>query len=134
MDEEFNEVSYKLIKHTIFGELKKDIQGIHLLSDLNRNIKSVTRISDYDKNGVWIANIEYYSKERKRSYFKTKSTMFPVSWNSTLFIFKVYLAFKVKFQSEHDLTIFHSKTDCGIRVDFKIVDNEMKSVYPIYEN
>ncbi|NME66598.1 EndoU domain-containing protein [Flammeovirga aprica] len=131
-DEEFNEVSYKLLKHTIFGELKKEITGIHLISDLNPHIKTVTQKSHEDKNGVWIADVEYYSKERDKLYLKQNSSMFPKSWCPTTFMFKIFTAYKVKQQCKSDSSIFHSITDCGIKVDFVIKNNIMKTVYPLY--
>lgn len=133
MDEEFNKVSYKLIKHTVFGELDKKIHGIHLISKLNKNIKNVSVVKPKDKNGVWVAHVDFYSDIRKKPYTKENSSMFPIHWTPNDFMFKIYYAYKRKKQCKKDKSIFHSITDCGIRVDFVIKNNELKSVYPIYE-
>lgn len=51
-DNEFDKVSFKILKHTVMGELSNNINGIHLLSNLNRNIKKVIQIKKEDMNGV----------------------------------------------------------------------------------
>ncbi len=133
MDEEFNNVSYKLVKHTIFGELNKDIQGIHLFSTMNKSIKNIAIKKNQDKNGVWVADIEFYSEGRKKTYVKKNSSMFPIHWTPNIFMLKIYFAYKTKKQCNDDSTIYHSTTDCGIRVDFVIKSNKLRTVYPIYE-
>lgn len=133
MDEDFNKVSHKLLKHTLKGELGKKIQGIHLLSSINKNIKNYTIVKGPAQNGVWIADIEYYSPERDKTYFKENSTMFPIDWSPTQFMFEIYHAYQNKKQCIHDESIFHSFTSTGIRTDFVIKENEIRTVYPIFE-
>ncbi len=133
MDEEFNRVSYKLIKHTVFGELNKDIQGLHLFSTLNKSIKGISIIKTQDRNGVWIADIDFYSDVRSKPYKKKNSSMFPLHWTPSIFMFKMYDSYKRKKQCNEDKTKYHSITDCGIKVDFIIKSNELRTVYPIYE-
>ena len=132
-DEEFNEVSYKLLKHTVIGELSNDIMGIHLISKLNPNIRSVIQTSKEDCLGIWKADIEYFSKERGKVYLKKDSSMFPKNWDPSTFMFKIYGAYKSRKQCELDEDIFYSMTDCGIPVEFIIKNNVLKTVYPIYQ-
>ncbi|MEQ8472327.1 MAG: EndoU domain-containing protein [Marinoscillum sp.] len=131
-DEEFSKVSYKLLKHTIMGELQKEITGVHMISKLNPHILSFSEKCRPDTNGVWVADIEYFSKERNQPYLKENSSMFPKSWDPTIFMFKMFFAYKVKKQCKSDPTIFHSITDCGVPVDFVIRNGKLKSAYPIY--
>ncbi len=133
MDEDFDKVSYKLLNHTIKGELDKKIKGIHLLSSINKNIKKCVVKKGPNTKGVWIADIEYYSKERDRTYLKNDSTMFPKEWSPSQFMLEIYHAYKNKQQCLSEPTIFHSQTATGIRVDFVIKNNEIKTVYPIFE-
>jgi|SRR5690554_3386595 len=134
MSEEFNKVSYKLIKHTIMGELKKDIQGIHFLSDLNPAIKKYTEKGHEDRNGVWLADITYHCQRRDKTYKKQNSTMFPKSWDPTRFIFEVFHAYNNRSRCETNKQIYHSVTLSGIPVDFIIKNNELRTVYPIYQD
>lgn len=133
MDDEFDKISYKLLRHTVFGDLQKEITGIHLYSEMNPYIKTITEKHSEDDLGVWVADIEYYSPERNQTYKKEGSSMFPKSWDPTIFMFKIYFAFKHKTQCINDINIFHSFTDCGIRVDFIIRNNSINTVYPIYQ-
>lgn len=129
----YDELSCKILKHTVFGELKKDIQGIHFNSKLNPAIKNINTKQGKDKKGVWVADIEYYSKTRRKLYIKKDSTMFPESWTPTILMSKIYIAYLRKLQCKSNPDVFHSITDCGIKVDFIIKKGEIKTVYPIYE-
>jgi hypothetical protein len=133
-DKEFKYVSFKLLKHTIMGELSNDINGIHLYSELNKSIVDIQKVEEEDKRGVWVARIKYYSKERDKTYIKEKSTMFPLSWDPTTYMFEIYEAYKNRKPVESDETKFHSKTLSGIPVEFIIKDNRLRTVYPLYKN
>lgn len=100
MEEEFQKVSFKLLKHTISGELSNEILGIHLYSILNKSIKKVEKLKAEDKHGVWIARIEYYSKERDRVYTKNNSSMFPIVWDPTTYMFEIQYAYNNRRQCE----------------------------------
>lgn len=132
-DESFNRVSYKLLKHTVMGELSNKVMGIHMISRMNPNIISVTQKALEDKVGVWKADIEYYSVERDKKYIKKDSTMFPKYWDPTTFMFKIYEAYKAKVQCDFDENTFHSYTSCGVPVDFIIRNGDLKTVYPKYQ-
>lgn len=99
---------------------------------MNPNIKSFSIKREKDKNGVWIADIKYYSPERDKIYIKENATMFPISWNPSTLMIKIYTTYKNKQPCPHKKNTFHSLTDCGIPVDFIIVNNEIKSLYPKY--
>jgi len=133
MDEEFNKVSYKLIKHTIFGELNKDIQGLHLFSTLNKSIKGISIIKTQDRNGVWLADIDFYSDVRNKPYKKKILQCFHFIGHRVFLCLKCMTLINEKKQCNEDETKYHSITDCGIKVDFIIKNNELRTVYPIYE-
>ena len=132
-DKEFQNVSFKLLKHTVMGELSNEITGIHLYSKLNKSIKTIQKIRKEDKRGVWIATIEYYSKERDKTYIKENSSMFPLTWDPTTYMFEIYYAYKNRKQCENEEFKFHSITMSGIPVDFIIKNGRLRTVYPIYE-
>lgn len=132
-DKDFNKVSFKLLKHTVFGELSNEITGIHLYSKLNKKITKIEKIKVEDKRGVWVANIEYYSKERNKFYLKTESTMFPLSWDPTTYMFEIYHAYINKENHITDKEKYHSTTMSGIPVEFIINEGIIRTVYPLYE-
>lgn len=132
--DEFSKVSYKLIKHTVFGELNKDIQGIHLFSKFNKSITKIDQIKAPDKRGVWVARIEYFSEFRQKTYVKDESSMFPLNWDATRYMFEIFEAYKNRKMCKSDSTVFHSFTLSGIPVDFIIKDGMLRTVYPKYDN
>lgn len=133
LDEEFRKVSFKLLKHTISGELSNDITGIHLYSILNKSIKKIEKLKTEDKHGVWVARIEYYSKRRDRIYTKPNSTMFPLSWDPTTYMFEIQHAYLNRQQCQTFPFKYHSLTKSGIPVEFIIKDGKLRTAYPIYE-
>lgn len=133
MDKEFNKVSYKIIKHTIMGELGKDIQGIHFLSILNPSIKKVSPLGNEDQNGVWKANITYYCEVRKKYYLKENSSMFPKFWNPNRLVMEIYGAFKNRKRCSENRDVYHAQTFSDIPVDFVFKDDDLRTVYPIYQ-
>lgn len=133
-DQEFEKVSFKLLKHTVLGELSNEIKGIHLYSKLNKNIIEVEKIKAEDKRGVWIAKIKYYSANRDKIYVKEYSTMFPIYWNPTIYMFEVYYAYRNRVRHPDEEGVFLSTTKSGIPVEFVIKEGILRTVYPIYEN
>jgi hypothetical protein len=133
-DAEFNKVSFKLLKHNLMGELSNEILGIHLYSKLNKNIKSIEKLQIEDKRGVWVARIEYYSEERDKIFIKDNSSMFPISWDPTTYMFEIFHAYKTRRQNEFDEYRYDSTTLSGIPVSFIIKEGILKTVYPIYDS
>lgn len=132
-NKEFDEVSYKIVKHSLFGELKKEITGIHLFSEfLYKNITEIKQIGNTDKFGVWKAEINYFSSERNKDYIKT-STMFPLFWDANQLMLEIYYAYNARQKCESNEEIFHSRTLSGVYVDFVIKKGILKTVYPIYQ-
>lgn len=133
-DYEFREDSFKILKHTVFGELdNKRIKGIHLFSNLKRGLQAIEYLKDPDKNGVWKAKITYYVIGRKKSYTKV-SSMFPIDWGETKFMFEIFHAYKTKRQCSSNTEKFHSYTYSGIPVDFVIKNGRVKTVYPLHQD
>jgi hypothetical protein len=130
---EFDEVSYKILKHSLSGELKKNMTGVHLVSDLLQNEDyKIVKTQKADLNGVWKANIEYYSKLRNKKFEKLNSTMFPESWSVDKFMFEINFAFLNKKIDLEDNEKFNSITESGVPVVFVIKNNKLKTVYPRY--
>ncbi len=80
-----------------------------------------------------------YDRQKKTELKKNRpSTFFPTDWTKELLVLKLHQAFQNRKEtSDTDSTgerNFMGKTDCGIKVVFRIKENEeIVSVYPEYE-
>lgn len=133
-DSRFDKVSAKILRHTLLGEeRRKEIIGIHLLSGLNPNIKSFKSTAPEDIRGVWKAKVHYHSKSKGKVMPFKESTMFPIYWSPSQFMFEIYTAYENRRQCLNDPNTFHSVTASGVPVDFIIKGGCLKTVYPLYD-
>jgi hypothetical protein len=66
-------------------------------------------------------------------YTKNNSSMFPLSWDPTTYMFEIQYAYNNRKQCEIYPFKFHSVTMSGIPVEFIIKDGKLRTAYPIYE-
>jgi len=130
-DENFNKYSYTVLMHSIFGEFDKELSGVHLLSHLNKDLTIEKVLRDEDCNGIWEAEIKVYNQRRNKYYSKT-STFFPKNWTPSHFMSECFYAFKKIYNPKIGGCIESlTKSNIPVRLVFK--NDELNSIYPIYE-
>lgn len=105
--------------------------GVHLLSHLNKDLTIEKVLRDEDCNGIWEAEIKVYNQRRNKYYSKT-STFFPKNWTPSHFMSECFYAFKKIYNPKIGGCIESlTKSNIPVRLVFK--NDELNSIYPIYE-
>jgi hypothetical protein len=119
-----------MFDHIFKGNIKsKQIFGIHFFEEERMRIKIL--LGKEDSNKIWKAIVEVYDYERKLWYEK-ESTFFPKDWTLTQLFNECDYAFLNKVKDDKFEFIYKSQTLTGVPVEIIIKNNEVKSIYPIY--
>lgn len=122
---------YKLMEHSQNGQIsKKDISGIHLYNPQKIQIIKITKPKN--SYGIWEAIIKVYNPNSNRWVRKVKpTTFFPDNWDLQKLVFECENAFNNKTSISDKK--YHGITKSGIPVVMVLEDDNLKSIYPLYE-
>lgn len=119
-----------LLKHSILGETKKQVSGIHLQTTFNTHVR-ILKESNPDQNGVWKADIEVFNQNSDTWIKKSETTFFPKEWTSTRLISECWYAYNNRRKITD--TKFESVTASGVPIVFIYdKDQNLKTVYPTF--
>jgi hypothetical protein len=119
-------------QHALVGEFKKEkLTGIHFYDE--RYIKIIELLNS-DKKGVWSAIIEKKDEKNKWIRKQNSSTFFPKSWNKANLLEELNYASKNARLIIGTTNKYEAYTYSGIKVEIVIVNNVMKTIYPILES
>jgi hypothetical protein len=123
----------KLFTHTIKGNISnKNVFGIHYFNNTFMRIREL--INQENSKGVWEAKIDVYDKLNNTWIEKRPTTtFFPKDWNITQLFHECEYACEHKIKVINSENRFSSKTLSGINVVIIIINNIVKSIYPIYD-
>ena len=119
------------IQHARLGSVKNGkLTGIHFYDE--KNIKIIEKI-DSNEMGVWSAIVE--AKDKKGNWVRKDSitTFFPNHWDKTTSSKEILFAVKNKRKKNGTDNIYVSETFSGILVEIVIVNNKMKTIYPVLD-
>jgi hypothetical protein len=129
--EELDGNLYNILQHSTSGKFTKyNISGIHFFNPKIHIVIEITK--EKNLKGVWEAKIE--AKRPTKNDWITKerpSTFFPTEWIKELLVVKIHAAFMNK-KAVTDLK-YIGQTDCGIDIVFRMKENRVISVYPLYD-
>lgn len=115
--------------HSIFGEFKgEEAKGSHFFNEKNTKIK---RIINTNSKGVILADIEKFDSDKQQWFEKKNTTLFPLSWNQGTILQQLYYANENKKLKDETKSLYVATTPSGIIVEFVIVNNIIKTVYPL---
>ena len=121
----------KLIDHTLRGHIKdKKVFGVHYFEETKMKLKEL--IKSENEKGVWKAKIVFFDKSNNTWIEKT-STFFPKNWSIHQLFHECDYAFTNKIKDKSSDSKFTSKTYSGINVEIIIINDNVKSIYPLYE-
>jgi hypothetical protein len=118
--------------HSISGNFdNNDVTGIHFYD--SSKIK-ITEILGFNKNGIWRAKIEAFDWRTKKWIKKEKpSDFFPIDWNKTRLLEELNFANQSKTLIVGTKHKYEGVTKSGIHVIFIVINEKIKTVYPVYE-
>jgi Bacterial EndoU nuclease len=122
---------YRIMQHSKNGKVgRKNVLGIHLFDSAKIRIINITK--PRNSYGIWEAIIEVYNPNSSKWIRKDNpTTFFPDGWDLQRLINECRKAYdeKVKLTEKK----YTGKTISGIPVIFIIENDELSSIYPIYE-
>ncbi len=117
------------IQHARLGTVNKGkLTGIHFYDE--KNVKIIEKI-DLNEKGVWSAIVEARDKNGNWVRKESITTFFPNHWDKTTSSKEILYAVENKKQKKDSENIYISETFSGILVEIIIVNNKMKTIYPI---
>lgn len=118
------------LQHSYLGEIKKGkLTGNHFYDE--KKIKIIEYLKS-DKNGVWSAIIE--KKDSNGNFVrKEKNTFFPNNWNQTIALEELNFASNNIEIKPGTKNIYQARTLTGIKVEIVVVNDKMKTIYPVLE-
>ncbi|HJS01155.1 MAG TPA: EndoU domain-containing protein [Flavobacterium sp.] len=118
------------LQHSYLGEIKKGkLTGNHFYDQTK--IKIIEYLNS-DKNGVWAAIIE--KKDSNGNFLrKEKNTFFPNNWNQAIALEELNFASKNIEKKQGTENIYQARTLSGINIEIVIVNDKMKTIYPVLE-
>jgi hypothetical protein len=118
-----------VIQHARLGTVNKGkLTGIHFYDE--KNVKIIKKI-DSNEKGVWSAIVEARDKNGNWVRKDSITTFFPNHWDKTTSSKEILYAVENKKQKKDSENIYISETFSGILVEIIIVNNKMKTIYPI---
>lgn len=118
----------KLLNHSTVGTIKsKKLNGIHYFDSKRMEFISLKTI---DKNLVRSGVVRVFDY-RKQEWFEKESTFFPLEWDVTRLFYECKFAFDHYEKDIGKQFVYNSVTKSGIPVEIIIVNNIVKSMYPI---
>jgi hypothetical protein len=122
---------YRLMQHSLNGSIyKKNVLGIHLLNPNRINIIEITK--QENEKGIWEAKIEVLNTNSGKWIEKERATFFPRGWDLQKLIIECEVAFNNKRKVSETKYIGYTKENIPIVFIFS-KENELKTVYPLYE-
>lgn len=118
------------LQHSYLGEIKKGkLTGNHFYDE--KKIKIIEYLKS-DKNGVWSAIIE--KKDSNGNFLrKEKNTFFPNNWNQAIALEELNFASDNIELKPGTKNIYQARTLTGIKVEIVVVNDKMKTIYPVLE-
>lgn len=117
------------VQHSRLGEINKGkLSGIHFY---NEKTTRIIKLISSNNKGVWSAIIESRDKNGKWVKKEIPTTFFPNHWDKTIMSEELLYAVKNKKQKNNSEFIYEAKTLSGISIEIVIVNNVMKTIYPI---
>lgn len=118
------------LQHSYLGEIKKGkLTGNHFYDE---NKVKIIEFLKSDKNGVWSAIIE--KKDSNGNFIrKEKNTFFPNNWNQTIALEELNFASNNIELKPRTKNIYQARTLTGIKVEIVVVNEIMKTIYPVLE-
>jgi hypothetical protein len=127
----YAKIIYRLMQHSQNGTVtKKNVLGIHLLNTNRIKIIEVTK--EENEKGIWEAKIEVLNTNNGKWIAKERATFFPKGWNLQKLIIECEPAFNNKKRESKSKYIGYTKDNIPVVFIFS-EENELKTVYPIYE-
>ena len=117
------------IQHAIVGDVKNGkLTGIHFF---NKKRMNVIEYLDSNDKGVWSALIEVKVQNGEWIKKQRATNFFPDEWDKTTVINELLHAVKNKRKKINSLNLYEAETLSGIIVEIVIVNNVIKTIYPI---
>lgn len=132
IDKAFHNMVYKIITHSLIGEVnKREVKGIHLYDTRFVKITKMLRF-DYNTYSFEAEIIGVNAITGVETKKAMPSTFFPSTWSLNLLIAKLYSAFQGMKKIKDN--VFQGRTEEGILVEFIFSkEGNLKTVYPIIE-
>jgi hypothetical protein len=131
---EFQKLLPSIIEHTFLGKtLKKGYSGLHFY---NTDLIELTKRSKIGDKGLWNTSVGLKLSQTDKvitKYTRNDSTYWPYDWTIEKVIIEISIAWKNKYKEKDSNYRYRGKTSNDISVLFVIVNNTLKSVYPVME-
>ncbi|CDF78550.1 conserved hypothetical protein [Formosa agariphila KMM 3901] len=121
----------EIFEHCIKGQVKKGkVSGVHYYN--SERVKILKLIKQNNKTGIWEAEIEFLDKKTNTWVKKEKSTtFFPRNWSMHQLFHECEFAVEHKQKVAGKKNVFISQTVSGIEVEIIIINDKMRSIYPL---
>jgi hypothetical protein len=123
----------KIIDHTIRGHVKdKNVLGVHFFDGKKMKLREL--INPENEKGVWKARIDFFDINNNSWVEKKQiTTFFPRNWSIHQLFHECDYAFNNKIKDDKSKSKYTSYTISGIKVEIIIYNDEVKSMYPLFE-
>lgn len=120
------------VGHTTHGKVKKsNVFGVHYFDSSRVKIIKGHRLDVV--TGVWSAEVEVLNVNNQKWVKKEGiTTFFPRSWHPSKILYETHMALNSKVRVKNTNHKYESTTPSGVKVEIIILDNQIKTIYPIF--